>query len=182
MRDTKYKGFTLIELMVTLSVSAILLTVGIPSFRSMTLNNKRNTEINKLVTDLAVARSESIKRGFNVSVCKSNDNATCSGTWADGWIVFVNTDNDIPAVVDAGELIIRVSQGSNWVPSGEYSTHITYSPTGFVNSGGHLKYCDDRGAKFARAVILEISGRTTLSTDSNNNRTHEDENGSDLTC
>lgn len=83
----KQSGFTLIELMVTISILAILLGIGVPSFRAMIEGNRIRTVTNDLVIALQFARSEAVKRGIPVTLCSSNDQAACTGTWADGWVV-----------------------------------------------------------------------------------------------
>ena len=72
MAKSRPGGFTLVELMVTLTVLAILVGVALPSFRDMILNNRRTAIVNDLVSSLLLARSEAIKRGQPVSVCASS--------------------------------------------------------------------------------------------------------------
>ncbi|TNF61933.1 MAG: prepilin-type N-terminal cleavage/methylation domain-containing protein, partial [Burkholderiales bacterium] len=72
-------GFTLIELMVTITVLAVLLGVGVPSFQATIQGNRITTAANDLVAALQYARSEAVRRGVNVTVCSSNDQSTCSG-------------------------------------------------------------------------------------------------------
>ena len=98
---TRARGFTLLELMVTISVAAMVLAIGVPSFVDLVRNNRAATNVNELLTAFAIARSESIKRGSNVSVCRSSDGATCTAAWSDGWIVFSDnaaTDTAAPVV------------------------------------------------------------------------------------
>lgn len=82
----KQSGFTLIELMVTISILAILLGIGVPSFRATIEGNRIATVTNDLVGALQFARSEAIKRSTNVVLCSSSDQASCSGSWVDGWV------------------------------------------------------------------------------------------------
>ncbi len=88
------RGFTLVELMMTLVVGSIILTLAVPSFRDMIQNNRITTQANELVTALNLARMEAIRRGTPVSVCASTDQATCSGVndWSTGWILFEDTN------------------------------------------------------------------------------------------
>lgn len=99
------KGMTLIELMVAITIVAILAAIAIPSFRRLTAENRTIAATNDLVTALNVARSEALRRSQNTVVCTSSDQATCSGSanWTDGWIVFADRNrND---AVDANELV-----------------------------------------------------------------------------
>lgn len=88
-------GFTLLELLITMAVAVILLTIAIPSFRYVTNANRISSEVNGLVGDLQFARAEAIKEGRYVSVCASVDGQSCSGStaWQSGWIVFPNSNN-----------------------------------------------------------------------------------------
>lgn len=98
----KLRGFTLVELMITLVIAVILLTIAVPSFITTIQNNRATAQANELVTALNLARSEAAKRGDSVSVCRSSDNASCSGGWSDGWMVFqdVNDDGNFDAGTD----------------------------------------------------------------------------------
>ena len=82
-------GFTLFELMVTLAVAALILSLGVPGFRSFIQNNRATTHTNDLVTALNLGRSEATRRGVTILLCSSSDGATCSGSndWSSGWIV-----------------------------------------------------------------------------------------------
>ncbi len=96
-------GFTLVEMIMTMAIAAILLTIAIPSFRYVTNSNRIAGELNGLLGDLQFARAEAIKEGRTVTVCVSNDGATCanSTTWQSGWIVF-SRSRPTWACVDAG--------------------------------------------------------------------------------
>lgn len=105
----RWRGFTLVELVVTLAIGAILLGLAAPSFQATILNNRIATHTNDFLSALSLARSEALKRDKPVVLCKSSDLASCAttGHWEQGWIIFVDNDDD--AVVDSssGELIIR---------------------------------------------------------------------------
>ena len=103
-------GVTLIELLITIVIAAILLTIGVPSYRYVTNANRVASEANGLLGDLQFARAEAIKEGQTVTACVSADGATCTGpdTWQTGWIVFSDVNND--QTVDAGDAVLRVQQ------------------------------------------------------------------------
>jgi type IV fimbrial biogenesis protein FimT len=104
----KTSGFTLVEMLMTMAIVAILMAIAIPSFRYITNSNRIAGEVNGLLGDMQFARAEAIKEGRNVSVCISADGASCSNvtTWQNGWIVFMDPTN--VGTVDAGETVLRV--------------------------------------------------------------------------
>ncbi|NOX76100.1 MAG: prepilin-type N-terminal cleavage/methylation domain-containing protein [Gammaproteobacteria bacterium] len=108
----RLKGFTLIELITTLAIAGVVLAIGVPSFQTYLLNNRQTSSVNDLAGALQLARNNAISRRVMVTVCKSNDGATCqtgtsSGNWSQGWMVFTNIDGD--TTLDAGvDLLLRV--------------------------------------------------------------------------
>jgi type IV fimbrial biogenesis protein FimT len=99
-------GFTMIELMMTIAIATVVMTLAIPSFRYVTNSNRIAGEINGLLGDMQFARSEAIKEGRSVTVCVSTDGTTCSvgnTDWKNGWIVFA-----IPVPATAPPNILRV--------------------------------------------------------------------------
>ena len=90
MKRPETKGFSLIELMITLSIAAILLVVAAPSFRDALRRNKVSSASNALLADISYARSEAINRGNVVSICPSSNQATCSNgqAYENGWLVY----------------------------------------------------------------------------------------------
>lgn len=82
-------GFTLIELMVTVAVVAVLVSLAMPSFTTVINNNRLTSQANELVSALQTARSEAVRRNASVTLCGSADGSTCAGTddpWQ-RWIV-----------------------------------------------------------------------------------------------
>ena len=108
--NTKHTGFTLIELMVVLSIAAILISVAIPGFRSLIQNNRLATQANELTGTMNFARGEAIKRGQRVTVCVSTNQTACTGgtAWAGGWIACADTNGDLAATCTAGDTLLRV--------------------------------------------------------------------------
>lgn len=104
------RGLTLIELMITISIVAILMSIAVPSYRYVTNANRISSEVNGLVGDLQFARAQAIKEGRTVTVCSSTDGASCadSSSWHTGWIVF--SDSNGNATVDVGEPIWRMQR------------------------------------------------------------------------
>src|SRR5215813_4578463 len=113
------RGFTLIEMMVTIGVAAILVGLGVPAFLTTIQDVRMTTSANDLLISAQLARSESIKRHLPVTVCHSaNPNAdppSCGGDgWQDGWVAFVDGSDANPdpnGAVDAGEQVLHSARG-----------------------------------------------------------------------
>jgi type IV fimbrial biogenesis protein FimT len=106
---TRERGFTLLELMTALAVAAVLIAVGVPQLRDLTIQQRITGAAQDLHIDLALARNEAVTRATNVTVCPSSDLATCTNDgWGNGRLTFIDTNGD--GVVDVGELVIKQSQ------------------------------------------------------------------------
>jgi len=106
---SRSSGFTLVELMVTLSVAAIMIALAAPSFASIFNSNRLAGTANELLATLQSARIEAVRRNLRTVVCRSDDGATCntaSGNWG-GWISFVDTDRS--GVFNAGDVLLRTN-------------------------------------------------------------------------
>lgn len=170
MEKSHHNGFTLIELMVTISIISIVLAFGIPWFGNVITENRMATQANELVSAIAVARSEAIKQRVTVRLCSSEDtdaeNPTCAGSndWAQGWLVYADANND--GVADAGEAI-RVAEplrAGSTLEAGENS--IAFDSRGFLmsnpvvfNLAPNASSCQDGQA---RDIALSASGHPSV--------------------
>lgn len=171
-------AFTLIELMVTLTVAAITLTIGVPSFRELIRNNRIATQANEFVSALHVTRNEAIKRGLRVTLCKSADlhssTPACAttGNWEQGWIIFVDANNNTLAD-DGASSLIKVHEGLTGVTltgNSTVDTYISYGPTGAswrANGqsfqAGTITLCSTSTPSTGRAITISLGGRALLS-------------------
>lgn len=110
------RGFTLVELMVTIAVAAILAAVAVPSLGELIRNNRLAAGSNELVTALQLARAEAVRRGRPVSVCSSDDGSRCRASTADWqqhrWLVFQDAaSSGTPVTSGSGFELIRVFAG-----------------------------------------------------------------------
>lgn len=157
----KQRGFNIIELMLTLAIVAVLLAIAVPGFRLITQNSQQRNAIADINNMLARVRTEVAARHRGVTVCVSDDQATCSGnaTWEDGWIVFIDTDED--GTHDVGEATVAIHQA---FPEGitirtlGVTSGLTYDNDGLPASAATFRYCDERGLTSMRAVIVGESG------------------------
>ncbi|CAN5489482.1 N/A [soil metagenome] len=117
VQGTAQRGVTLVELMVVVAIVGIIGVIGMPSFARMLSSNTVTSQVNGFLIDAQFSRSEALKRGTSVTMCRSaNPDAaapTCvkstdAGGWETGWIIFVDGDND--GVRASGEQLLRVQQ------------------------------------------------------------------------
>ena len=130
-------GFTLTEMLVVTAIVAILLSVGVPSYRYITNSYRMSSEVNGLLGDLMYARAEAIKEGNWVTVCASANNTSCSGAaaWQSGWIVFSNPANGAnPANAAAILRVQRPFGGSDTFVSNTGVSAVTYNREGFATT------------------------------------------------
>ncbi len=161
IRIDRAGGFTLVELLLTLSIAAILLMLAAPSFQALAFNGRRTALANDLVLALTYAKSEAVKRGVPVTVCGRATDTTCADStdWDKGWLVF--TDPGKNGSVDASDLILQVHPA---LPSNTLQAtkaKFTFQSTGFIGTGNNdtLRLCDTRGATKARGIVLSALGR-----------------------
>jgi type IV fimbrial biogenesis protein FimT len=169
--NRKEQGVTLIELLVTLVVLSILLTIAVPGFQNFMRSNRLTSVANEMASALNLARSEAIRRGKTVTVCKSNANAaspTCDGTnWTDGWLVFVGTSGAGDAVsanhIKVGQINatgVQISTGTTSFDSG-----VSFSANGASNASDTFSISitcngDDQNRK--REVDVGNTGRVSV--------------------
>ncbi len=137
-RNTSYKnkGFTLIELMVTVAIAGIVLTIGVPSFSQVLKNSRLASNTNSLIASLNLARSEAVKRKVKVFVRRKG---SVSQNWDDGWDVFIDL-NANEEFDDGTDTLLRtfssIANGYTLRTEANYGDWIAFLPTGFNDGSG----------------------------------------------
>jgi type IV fimbrial biogenesis protein FimT len=168
------RGFTLVELMVTVLVVAVVVGIAIPGFNSMIINSRSVAIANEFADALSYARTQAVSRPARISVCASNNGTSCAGDWTDGYIVFIDlaaTDTAVDPIV--GE-VLKYSQR----PKGNIELTVGYgdeAATSFFRytSTGTLARLNNEALKinskitgckgdYAREISITLAGQTIV--------------------
>ena len=162
-------GFTLIELMTALTILAIVVAFGVPSFSYTIKTNRMSSQINNLMSAINYARSEAVKRDDqHITMCGSTNGTSCNTSdWEKGWIIYTDPNNS--GTVNTILRVNGVLSGGNTLRTSGFSNSgsIQFDTLGMLASSGTFTLCDDRGANGASAVVLNLSGQSRLARDEN---------------
>jgi type IV fimbrial biogenesis protein FimT len=181
MNKRTQHGFTLYELMITVSIVGIVLAFSVPNLRAFTQNSRMTSTANDLHSAFHLARSESSRAKTNITICASSnsmeESANCGGTWDEGYIVFVDENGDLLKSQDESVLRAhpRIAEGISLAVAND-ATYFSYSSTGLgrPNVGdkpavSQVVMCDERGnvvaaggSSAARLFIVTPLGRATI--------------------
>ena len=173
----RQRGFTLTEMLVVSAIVAILLSIGVPSYRYITNSYRLSSEVNGLLGDLMYARSEALKEGQFVTVCVSVNGKTCSGntSWDRGWLVFSNPNNK-PQPPGA---VLRIQAAFTGNPPDSFDADngvsaVTYNREGFATTAAGFPnttvtlHDPTSNAVWTRCLWITPTGMLTTETPANN--------------
>lgn len=133
MSRLRNAGFTLVELMVTVAVVAILAALAFPSFQGSLRSNRVATASNDLLTSFTLARSEAIRNTRGAGVCASSTGTGCGNDWNTGWLVWADSNGN--GSMDAGENVVRYSQARGQMELVGSVGSIAFDPRGRTVGG-----------------------------------------------
>lgn len=185
MKKTRQNGFTLLELMFTVAIAAVVIGIGVPNMRDLIRNSRIAAETNDLVIGFHAGRSEAVKRRSTVTLCASSDAAaeapTCGASFYDGWVVFVDRNGngavDLDADPELSDAVIEAhGQMRTGVTMTSDSNYFAFAPSGFgrdLSGMGtrttNVLVCDYRGnddlgdgRSAARLLAISSTGRPQI--------------------
>ncbi len=185
----KNKGFSLIELMVTVALAGMLLTIGVPSFATTINNNRMIAAINEFVGAITIARSEAISRRADIVMCKANatlNNCVTTGDWSQGWIIFLDDDDggdfdsDKDTILQVHEAL---HQDLSLIGLTSVANLIDIDSRGFSRStAGNFTLCDTRGVNDAKGVTSSVTTRVARMVDTGTDGIENYPRAGNLTC
>ena len=180
-------GYTLVELLITLAILTVLMSISVPGYHSLVQQKQGQTILIKLAKAISLAKSTAIKTQQIVTICRSKDGLTCSGNWEDGSIVFTDKNADheinqndeiihrINAIDTGGTIRWRVFQNR------QYLQMTALGHTKYQN--GNFLYCpQSKDPEHAHQLVINRTGRMRFAIDSNHDGIREDSQGKPLVC
>ena len=178
---THYNGFTLIELMLGLLIGAIVMALSTPMI-NMVRANRASSLTHEFATALNFTRSEAIKRGNTVTICRTIKGDRCEGDkdidhqkdWSNGWIVFsdVNGNGQLNTTQDE-ILVVHGPLPKGYTLRSNAKVRVTYKPIGI--SPGYMDswtLCGPgKKAAITKGIVVAYTGRVRFARDTNNNGT-----------
>jgi type IV fimbrial biogenesis protein FimT len=160
MRRNTY-GYSLYELLMTLTLVALIIGIGLPSFSTIVARAGMRVEIDALFHAIHVARKESIMRKRIVSLCPSLDGQSCAPgrDWSSGWLMFENTDRDEPPRRDSGEPLLQTHKVGENVRIMANRRGFTLRATQKRATNGTFIVCDRSDRAVPVALVISYTGR-----------------------
>jgi type IV fimbrial biogenesis protein FimT len=167
-------GMTLVELVVVLSIIAIVAGLAVPGMDGFRRSATRSASVNDYMHSIFLARNKSIMLNRVVSLCRSADGETCGGAgmgWERGWIVFENLDRDQPADRDRNEPIVQRHGGWPGMSITSNRASFSFRPITQGDVNGTIIFCDLQGKNAdARAIVISHLGRPRVSRKDGSNK------------
>ena len=171
----RQSGFNLTELVIVVAIVAILLSVGVPSYRYITNSYRMSAEVNGLLGDLMYARAEAIKEGQAVTVCVSNNGVNCLGDfrWQKGWVVFSNPNNVAGPILRTQAPFTGPGGVADTFSASNGVSTVTYNREGFAttavgfNATTITLHDPTANAAWTRCLLISAQGTYTTETPAN---------------
>jgi type IV fimbrial biogenesis protein FimT len=182
------KGFTLMELMVSISVVMILASIGVPALASFIIEVRVDNEISLICRLLYITRNAALNENKTVTLCPLSNQNVCVNQWNSTLSVFIDSNNNKVYEPTTGERIIKVKPPiftGDILKYGNSRNGLTYSATGHLSGWGQnatFKYCPKGYDEKSRGIVVSVSGRIYTSSDNNSTQRDKNRSGVTITC
>ena len=161
------RGFTLVELMIAITMLGILMAAAMPSFNAMVGDNRINAESNKFIANLNFSR---VAASTRASVINLSRKSATSNDWTQGWEIYTDQDATGNTVRVVADTLLRdvnpLDDGITVNTSTPGNAWISFNTNGMLNENGNtvvVAFCDDRGEASGRDITIGITGRVRVS-------------------
>lgn len=181
----KAKGFTLIEVLIVITIVSILVAIVTPDFYAQSAHNSAKQTIHKISGLIRLARNHAVNHQVSTVLCPSSSGKMCEQNWSEGGMIF--EDKNLDKKFNGNDSLIAfdtttVSAGSiQWTALRNF---LAFSGKGISgNSAGSFIYCpENKDARFAHALIVSFSGKMRYAKDSNHDGIRESGNKRNIDC
>lgn len=159
-----YSGFTLINLLISLTITSILAFKGVPSLQKLINNSQATNQYNQLFTLIQFTRIQAVNYHSQAILCPTINQTDCINNWSQELMVFIDTNND--EIRNDNEILLRIkpplkqNEAIHWRASGSLR-YLRFKADGSTgNQNGRLSYCLNEAEDIvARQIIMYRSGR-----------------------
>jgi type IV fimbrial biogenesis protein FimT len=185
---SKYIGFTLIEILISLAILLSVLAIGVPSLNNYIVNTRVDNEIFTIHRLLLIARNSALTSNSKVTLCPINSQGACTNLWHKELSVFTDTNNNKIYEPMLNEKIVAFKPAiktGDKLQYGKTRIGLTYSATGHLSGWGQnatFSYCPANHNDKSRGIIVAISGRSYASTSNKKKTANIRRSGKKITC
>jgi len=181
-------GITLIELLICLSILAMLVAIALPNYGPFLAKQRTNNEVRQLQRLLLSARNQAVHNEQYITICPLDSNNICTSEWQNELYVFFDSNKNKQLDEVQGEFVIKQKNAIPSIDSLKYAkgrTALVYAPTGRLaiwGGNGTFKYCPKQYKSMAKGLIVSITGKTYLTSDIDNDGKEENRYFAHVKC
>lgn len=185
---SKYIGFTIIEILISLAILLSLISIGIPSLNNFLVSSRDDSEIVSLQRLLLIARNAALTNNSKVTLCPLDSQSRCTNLWQDKISVFIDINNNKVFEPNLSEKIIAQKSAiklGDKLQYGKTRIGLTYASTGHLSGWGQnatFSYCPENHSDKNRGIVVAPSGRSYISATNKSNTANIRRTGKKIAC